>query len=91
MLWKLHSIGENREHNLSSGGAGKGTDKMMASGFLVEVDAEIYLTTVEHLATRQTDDWALWDNELTLCSPTGEPVAKYPLFETAFFGQGLGL
>lgn len=70
-------------------GADNGTDRMAASGFLIEVDAQIYLTTVGHLATRQivqTDDWTLWDNELTLCSPTGAPVVTYPLFETTFYG-----
>lgn len=65
---------------------------MVGSGFVVEVDAHHYLTTVAHLATRQIaqmDNWSIWDNELILYSPAGEAIASYSLFEVTEEGDKL--
>lgn len=56
----------------------------MGSGFLVQVDSQIYLVTVAHLATgveTQTDEWNLWADVITLHNEKQVTLASAPLFD----------
>lgn len=59
------------------------------TGFLVEIDEQMYLVTVAHLATGQTsqsDDWAAWADGVHY-APDGKSAATIPLFDAGVFGE----
>ncbi|SEJ78435.1 Trypsin-like peptidase domain-containing protein [Arthrobacter sp. yr096] len=61
-----------------------GPESSVGSGFLVQIESQIYLVTVAHLATggtSQTDDWTLWADEITLHNDEQAVLASSRLFD----------
>lgn len=60
-------------------------ERVGGSGFLVQISGQIYLVTVAHLPTggqiEQTDDWALWANEITLHDANDTLLGRAALFD----------
>jgi hypothetical protein len=61
-----------------------GKDYWTGSGFLVQIDGQIYLVTAAHLMNGekdQTDDWSQWVNEITLVDESLRAVSRVPVFD----------
>lgn len=61
-----------------------GPESNVGSGFLVQIDSQTYLVTVAHLATgdnKQTDEWNLWADVITLHNEDQVSLASTSLFD----------